>query len=225
LVTVDVTDSDVTPTFVDQNGECIFKRYPISRENPFFFFHNATICDHTNASTAHTLAENAAVVFGRISPSLLTGNNMSSAFIAYCRPRVAVLSVDPTLDSRTHDLLSIENVRPLSSEQQRLYDPTNFTNFLLTHALNGFAVDPNISASVPAPMIAQLNESIDYLNAMAVGHQWSMQSTIFRDGNLTDNPQACTSSESSLYMTCNPLTMLIMYFLLAQTATHSRSFI
>lgn len=124
------------------------------------------------------------------------------------------MSVTATLDSRTKALLSVDNVQKLSSDQQQLYDPANFTsNFLTNDAWNGFSINPAINSNVPPPLIDWLNEWINLTISVYVGGQWLNQSTVLSNGAVTDLPQACTSSGPSYVLPP------VHYILRTQTAT------
>jgi hypothetical protein len=196
VLNTSVTDYNVTITFTDGDGKCIFESPPFPIYYPFGFVNAAFSCDNNTVST-DPVAQGGTLIFARLSPAWLAQNNETAAAVIYCRPSVAAMSIDVTLDSRTQALLSVDNVRPLSSEQQRLYDPTNFTNFLASNAWNGFSIDPAINTNIPPLLIDWLNQWINLTISVCVGRQWLNKSTIQRNGIVMDDPQACMLSSSS----------------------------
>ena len=156
---------------------------------PFWFVLAESGCGQKNAKKA----QGDSLIFIRATPSRLAKNDTTAAVIIYCRPKVAAMSVDATMDLSTNNLLSINNVRPLSSDQRRLYDPTNFTDFLASHPWNGFSIDPSINPNVSLELIDQLNTWINLTISVEVGGQWLNQSTVPINGIVTDVPQACMS--------------------------------
>jgi len=210
LLNTSISGLNITATFVDRNGGCVFRPDPFPVIWPFGFATRAVDCRN---NSSQIVAQGGSIVFVRLTPSRLAVNDTTAAVVIYCRPSVIVLSVDATLDLRTKALLSVDNVRPLSSEQQQRYDPTNFTTeFLVTHPWNGFSIDPAIDTNVPALLIDELNKWLNLTISVDVGGQWLNKSTILQYGIVTDDPQACTLSSLHKFF------ISFMYDLLAQTA-------
>lgn len=199
MLNASVSGLNVAVTFADRDGKCIFQPASFPAYYPFAFVNAAFGCGKKGVST---LAQNSSLIFGRLTPSRLAQNDTTAAVVIYCRPKVTVMSVNATLDSKTMALLSVDNVRQLSSDQQQLYDPTNFTtNFLTNDAWNGFSINPAIYSNVPPLLIDWLNQWINLTISVYVGGQWLNQSTMLSNGVVTDVPQACTSSSPSYVLT------------------------
>jgi hypothetical protein len=185
-------------TFANQDGGCTFEPPPFPITDPFTFSGSAIDCERNDT----TVARGGSLIFGRLTPPQLAHNNKTAAAVIYCQPRVDVVSVDATLDLMTKILLSVDNIQPLSSEQQQSYDPNNFsTNFLASGAWNGFSIDPALSMNIDSPLIDRLNQWINETISVVVGAQWLNQSTMISDQGIVDKPQACTSP--SLHFTPN----------------------
>jgi hypothetical protein len=189
VLNTSVSDFNVSVTFTDRNGQCIFRPTPFPAYYPFGFVTAVFNCGQNNA----TPAQGSSLIFGRLTPSRLSQNDTTAAVVIYCRPKVAAMSVDATMDLSTNALLSVDNVRPLSSDQRRFYDPTNFTDFLASRPWNGFSVDPSINPNVPPLLIDWLNQWINLTISVDVGGQWLNQSTVQISGVIMDGPQVCMS--------------------------------
>jgi hypothetical protein len=151
VLNASVSGLNITVTFADRDGKCIFQPAPFPAYYPFAFIKSAFGCGKKGIST---LAQNSSLIFGRLTPSRLAQNNTTAAVVIYCRPKVTVMSVNATLDLRTMALLSVDNIQKLSSDQQQLYDPTNFTtNFLTNDSWNRFSINPAINSNVPLLLI------------------------------------------------------------------------
>ena len=57
-----------------------------------------------------TLAQENSLIFIRATPSWLAENDTTAVVIIYCWPKLAVMSVDATMDLSSNKLLSINNV-------------------------------------------------------------------------------------------------------------------
>ena len=156
---------------------------------PFLFVLMVFGCGESNM----TLAQENSLIFIRATPSWLAENNTIAVVIIYCQPKVAVMSMNATMDLSSNKLLSINNIQPLSSDQQQLYNPTNFTDFLTNRPWNGFSISPNIDPNVPLQLIDQLNTWINLTISVDVGGQWLNQSTVSINGIAQDVPGTCMS--------------------------------
>jgi hypothetical protein len=194
LVNTSVDGLNLTLTLADGDGQCHFKPNPFPSYYPFAFVTAVIPCGN-GGSANQSLAEGGSLIFGRLTPARLSQDDTTAAVIIYCRPTAVVMSVDPVLDIQTQALLGVENVHPLSSNQQQVYDPNGFANSSLgSNAWNGFVIDPAINTNVPPELIEELNQWINLTISVAVGGGWLNQSTTQIDGVVMDTPQACTPS-------------------------------
>ena len=200
---------NVSVTFADCYGKCIFQPSAFLVLYPFWFVLMAFGCGESNM----TLAQGNSLIFIRATPSQLAENDTTAVVIIYCQPKVAVMSVDATMDLSSNKLLSINNIWPLSSDQQQLYDPTNFTDFLTNCPWNGFSIAPSIDPNVPLQLINQLNTWINLTISVDVGGQWLNQSTVLINGIVQDVPGACMSLCILFHLLAK-----FWYILLTQTA-------
>jgi len=192
LVKYKIHGLNLTLTFADENGKCLLEPLPFPLEDPFAYVEAAIPCDSNGENTNQSLAQGGSLIFGRLTPSRFLLNDSSAVVVIYCRPTATVMSVNATWDSSTSALLSVENIQPLSPEQQRMYDPNNFTTSSLgSHAWNGYVIDPDISSDVPAQLIDQVNVWLNLTISVYVGTQWLNKSTVLSDGSVTDTPDAC----------------------------------
>ena len=196
MLNTSLSGFNVSVTFANHYGECIFQPPAFPALYPFWFVLAAFGCGESNT----TLAQGNSLIFIRATPFRLAENDTTAVVIIYCRPKVAVMSVDATMDLSSKKLLSIDNVRPLSSDQQRPYDPTNFTDFLTNRPWNGFSIAPSIDPNVPLQLIDQLNTWINLTISVDVGGQWLNKSTVSINGIVQDVPGACMSLCSPFHL-------------------------
>jgi hypothetical protein len=89
----------------------------------------------------------------------------------------------------------------LSSEQQQLYDPSNFSGNFLAHPWSGFSIGPAINASVPANLTNWLDQWINLTISVSVGGEWLKKSTTKSNNTViqVDTPDACASPGSCFF--------------------------
>ena len=97
---------NISVRFADHYGECIFQPPAFLALYPFWFVLTAFGCGEINM----TLAQENSLIFIRATPSWLAENDMTAVVIIYCQPKVAVMSVDATMDLSSNKLLSINNI-------------------------------------------------------------------------------------------------------------------
>ena len=114
MLNTSLSGFNISVRFADHYGECIFQPPAFLALYPFWFVLTAFGCGEINM----TLAQENSLIFIRATPSWLAENDMTAVVIIYCQPKVAVMSVDATMDLSSNKLLSINNIQPLSSDQQ-----------------------------------------------------------------------------------------------------------